>query len=102
MFSHSRRRSTSRRSTSRRLTVLFIVVDEITEASPCSNSKGYNCSDTPDSYCDDNSNSTEWEGPNYGITNFDHIGLAILTVFQCITMEGWTQILYYVRRQLLL
>ncbi|XP_071818049.1 voltage-dependent L-type calcium channel subunit alpha-1D-like isoform X4 [Apostichopus japonicus] len=36
----------------------------------------------------------EWEGPNNGITNFDNIGLAMLTVFQCITMEGWTDILY--------
>ncbi|XP_050430003.1 voltage-dependent calcium channel type A subunit alpha-1 isoform X6 [Adelges cooleyi] len=36
-----------------------------------------------------------WEGPNYGITSFDNIGLAMLTVFQCITMEGWTTILYW-------
>ncbi|XP_026998200.2 voltage-dependent N-type calcium channel subunit alpha-1B isoform X14 [Tachysurus fulvidraco] len=35
-----------------------------------------------------------WKGPNYGITNFDNILFAILTVFQCITMEGWTDILY--------
>ncbi|XP_063067120.1 voltage-dependent N-type calcium channel subunit alpha-1B isoform X1 [Engraulis encrasicolus] len=35
-----------------------------------------------------------WIGPNYGITNFDNILFAILTVFQCITMEGWTDILY--------
>ncbi|XP_069465799.1 voltage-dependent N-type calcium channel subunit alpha-1B isoform X3 [Ambystoma mexicanum] len=35
-----------------------------------------------------------WEGPNFGITNFDNILFAILTVFQCITMEGWTDILY--------
>ena len=38
----------------------------------------------------------KWEGPNYGITSFDNIGFAMLTVFQCITMEGWTQILYWV------
>lgn len=38
----------------------------------------------------------EWEGPNYGITSFDNIGFAMLTVFQCITMEGWTTILYWV------
>ena len=37
-----------------------------------------------------------WEGPNYGITSFDNIFYAKLTVFQCITMEGWTTILYYV------
>uniref|UniRef100_A0A1I8I3D7 Voltage-dependent L-type calcium channel subunit alpha n=1 Tax=Macrostomum lignano TaxID=282301 RepID=A0A1I8I3D7_9PLAT len=37
-----------------------------------------------------------WPGPNSGITNFDNIGLAMLTVFQCITMEGWTDVMYYV------
>lgn len=38
-----------------------------------------------------------WQGPNDGITSFDNIGFAMLTVFQCITMEGWTAILYWVR-----
>lgn len=37
-----------------------------------------------------------WEGPNNGITHFDNIGFAMLTVFQCITMEGWTKVLYWV------
>ncbi|KAL0850451.1 hypothetical protein ABMA28_012254 [Loxostege sticticalis] len=37
----------------------------------------------------------KWEGPNKGITSFDNIGFAMLTVFQCITMEGWTAILYW-------
>ncbi|XP_063983728.1 voltage-dependent calcium channel type A subunit alpha-1 isoform X7 [Diachasmimorpha longicaudata] len=37
----------------------------------------------------------QWEGPNSGITSFDNIGFAMLTVFQCITMEGWTAILYW-------
>lgn len=32
-----------------------------------------------------------------GITNFDNIGFAMLTVFQCVTMEGWTPIMYWVR-----
>ncbi|XP_061840237.1 voltage-dependent P/Q-type calcium channel subunit alpha-1A-like isoform X2 [Nerophis lumbriciformis] len=45
------------------------------------------------------SNSTTcrggWIGPNYGITQFDNILFAVLTVFQCITMEGWTEMLYY-------
>ncbi|XP_066295061.1 voltage-dependent calcium channel type A subunit alpha-1-like isoform X11 [Branchiostoma lanceolatum] len=36
-----------------------------------------------------------WDGPNNGITNFDDIGYAMLTVFQLITMEGWTQVLYW-------
>ncbi|XP_031711463.1 voltage-dependent N-type calcium channel subunit alpha-1B-like isoform X19 [Anarrhichthys ocellatus] len=35
-----------------------------------------------------------WPGPNFGITNFDNILFAVLTVFQCITMEGWVEILY--------
>lgn len=30
---------------------------------------------------------------NYGITNFDDIRYAFLTIFQCITMEGWTKIM---------
>lgn len=38
----------------------------------------------------------KWRGPNYGITSFDNIGLAMLTVFQCVSMEGWTPILYSV------
>ncbi|KAA3681735.1 uncharacterized protein DEA37_0011358 [Paragonimus westermani] len=38
-----------------------------------------------------------WVGPNHGITNFDNFGLSMLTVFQCVTMEGWTQVLYWVR-----
>lgn len=37
-----------------------------------------------------------WEGPNNGITQFDNILFAVLTVFQCITMEGWTDLLYNV------
>ena len=38
----------------------------------------------------------KWDGPNYGITSFDNIVFAMLTVFQCVTMEGWTPILYWV------
>ncbi|KAM4557573.1 voltage-dependent R-type calcium channel subunit alpha-1E isoform 4-T4 [Fundulus diaphanus] len=44
----------------------------------------------PDKYdCNDT-----WIGPNDGITQFDNILFAVLTVFQCITMEGWTAVLY--------
>lgn len=39
---------------------------------------------------------TQWIGPNYGITSFDNIAFAMITVFQCITMEGWTTVMYYV------
>ena len=37
-----------------------------------------------------------WEGPQWGITCFDNFGQAMLTVFQCITLEGWTDMLYWV------
>ncbi|MBN3278505.1 CAC1D protein, partial [Polyodon spathula] len=37
----------------------------------------------------------KWAGPNGGITNFDNFFFAMLTVFQCITMEGWTDVLYW-------
>lgn len=31
---------------------------------------------------------------NLGITNFDNIFSAFLVIFQCITMEGWTDMMY--------
>ena len=31
---------------------------------------------------------------NYGVTNFDNLGSAFITIFQCITMEGWTTVMY--------
>ncbi|KAL3318747.1 hypothetical protein Ciccas_002588, partial [Cichlidogyrus casuarinus] len=65
------------------------------------------CAPTPpdscpqDYICWDPKNSADggvrWSGPNEGITNFDNIGFAMLTVFQCITMEGWTQVLYWIK-----
>jgi len=54
-------------------------------AEPCG--KGYQCQ--VDQICD-----FYWEGPNFGITNFDNFGLAMLTVFQCVTLEGWTDVMY--------
>ncbi|CAG7828197.1 unnamed protein product, partial [Allacma fusca] len=53
---------------------------------PCGG--GFSCED-PGYNC-----TGGWEGPNHGITNFDNFGLAMLTVFQCITLEGWTQTMY--------
>jgi voltage-dependent calcium channel L type alpha-1D len=32
------------------------------------------------------------ENPNYGVTNFDNIAYSILAVFQCLTLEGWSEI----------
>ncbi|XP_055078750.1 voltage-dependent L-type calcium channel subunit alpha-1D [Periophthalmus magnuspinnatus] len=48
-------------------------------------------------FCVDNGTECrgKWEGPNGGITNFDNVFFAMLTVFQCITMEGWTDVLYW-------
>lgn len=42
------------------------------------------------------SKESVWSGPNKGISTFDNIFLSMLTVFQCITMEGWTDIMYHV------
>lgn len=63
----------------------------MSEDRPCTDTleAGRNCSDGYK--C-----SLYWDGPNYGITNFDNFGLAMLTVFQCITLEGWTDVLYNV------
>uniref|UniRef100_A0A671PJU7 Voltage-dependent L-type calcium channel subunit alpha n=1 Tax=Sinocyclocheilus anshuiensis TaxID=1608454 RepID=A0A671PJU7_9TELE len=37
-----------------------------------------------------------WPGPNFGITHFDNFGFAMLTVFQSITLESWTDVLYWI------
>ncbi|KAI3372490.1 hypothetical protein L3Q82_022689 [Scortum barcoo] len=51
--------------------------------------------EAPARTCDNGTTCREyWIGPNFGITNFDNILFAVLTVFQCITMEGWVDILY--------
>lgn len=55
---------------------------------PCG--QGLNCT----------SKESVWSGPNKGISTFDNIFLSMLTVFQCITMEGWTDIMYHVSRKL--
>jgi voltage-dependent calcium channel L type alpha-1D len=60
------------------------------EPHPCGKA-GFQCDGTKNLVC-----RGKWEGPNKGITNFDNFGLAMLTVFQCVTLEGWTDVLYYV------
>ncbi len=62
---------------------------------PCSNTTGFNCA-TLEPEGTYECRGGEWEGPNDGITNFDNFGLAMLTVFQCVTLEGWTDVLYWV------
>lgn len=41
-------------------------------------------------------NATFVQSLNWGYTNFDDIFVAFLTIFQSITMEGWSDILYQV------
>ncbi|XP_076386540.1 calcium voltage-gated channel subunit cacophony isoform X8 [Megachile rotundata] len=73
-----------------------VIVKEGEQPSPCNTD---NKSEAPFGahVCDANVSTCmdHWEGPNFGITSFDNIGFAMLTVFQCITMEGWTAILYW-------
>jgi hypothetical protein len=33
------------------------------------------------------------ENPAYGVTNFDNIAYSLLAVFQCVTLEGWSDIM---------
>ncbi|XP_059588284.1 voltage-dependent P/Q-type calcium channel subunit alpha-1A isoform X2 [Alligator mississippiensis] len=64
------------------------VTGEIKDRVPCG-------MDEPARTCPNGTRCSKyWEGPNYGITQFDNILFAVLTVFQCITMEGWTDLLY--------
>ncbi|KAL7669231.1 hypothetical protein ACOME3_009896 [Neoechinorhynchus agilis] len=60
------------------------------EIVPCGDKKGYHCNEGEGLVC----REIDWEGPWHGIINFDNFGLSMLTVFQCITMEGWTSIMH--------
>ncbi len=69
---------------------------------PRNASKGFNCPEK--FFIEGDFRQVEcrpgWQGPFYGIINFDNIGYSMLTVFQSITMEGWTTILYKVSKYL--
>ncbi|XP_032666769.1 voltage-dependent calcium channel type A subunit alpha-1 isoform X2 [Odontomachus brunneus] len=72
------------------------IIKEGDQASPCNTDDDHD--HPPGAHVCVSNTSTcldRWEGPNSGITSFDNIGFAMLTVFQCITMEGWTAILYW-------
>ena len=73
------------------------IVTEGEQATPC-NTDDINLAQSGSFVCDANTSICRegWVGPNYGITSFDNIGFAMLTVFQCITQEGWTSMLYWV------
>ncbi|XP_060516431.1 muscle calcium channel subunit alpha-1 isoform X4 [Cylas formicarius] len=67
------------------------VMEAMEDPHPCGD--GFNCRQIGPKYdC-----GFEYEGPSAGITNFDNFGLAMLTVFQCITLEGWTDVLYNIQ-----
>lgn len=70
--------------------VLLHYSDEMYDEQPCGEA-------LPARVCEEGYCMEYWIGPNYGITQFDNVLFAVLTVFQCITMEGWTDMLYYVR-----
>ncbi|KAM4699185.1 voltage-dependent L-type calcium channel subunit alpha-1S [Discoglossus pictus] len=65
------------------------IIASVEKPAPCS-TQGRQCT----------INGTEcrgwWPGPNNGITHFDNFGFAMLTVYQCITMESWTEVLYWI------
>lgn len=63
---------------------------------PCGED-GFDCSELDDMDGVKMVCSLDWVGPNFGITNFDNFGLAMLTVFQCITLEGWTDVMYNIQ-----
>jgi hypothetical protein len=69
--------------------ICFFTGEMMDEPHPCGDD-GYQCS-LKNMVC-----KGPWDGPNEGITNFDNFGLAMLTVFQCVTLEGWTDVLYSV------
>lgn len=75
------------------------IVRENEEEVPCNTDNETEAKSQGSNWCRDGSSVCleRWQGPNNGITSFDNIGFAMLTVFQCITMEGWTSILYWVR-----
>lgn len=43
--------------------------------------------------CGDGQECRAWENPNGGITSFDNVLVAWLTIFQAITLEGWVDIM---------
>uniref|UniRef100_A0A8C5N2Z8 Voltage-dependent L-type calcium channel subunit alpha n=1 Tax=Leptobrachium leishanense TaxID=445787 RepID=A0A8C5N2Z8_9ANUR len=74
------------------LTSGYLDIPAEDEPSPCAleNNNGRQCPNG--TLC-----RSGWDGPKHGITNFDNFAFAMLTVFQCITMEGWTDVLYWMQ-----
>mmetsp|Transcript_58372 Transcript_58372/g.186072 ORF Transcript_58372/g.186072 Transcript_58372/m.186072 type:complete len:1616 (+) Transcript_58372:485-5332(+) len=47
--------------------------------------------------CPEGLTCARFQNPNNDITSFDNILWAWLTIFQCISMEGWTDVMYFVQ-----
>lgn len=79
------------------------------EGSLCSSSKGSNdvrrCRVTEESFEEEadsldqdlNYQCMRYKNPNRGNTSFDTIMWAWLTIFQCISLEGWVDVMYYLQ-----
>mmetsp|Transcript_148337 Transcript_148337/g.385670 ORF Transcript_148337/g.385670 Transcript_148337/m.385670 type:complete len:1949 (-) Transcript_148337:33-5879(-) len=50
----------------------------------------------PYDWCDDDSRPMK-VAPELDFVHFDHLGGAVLLIFQSMTMEGWTDLMYYVK-----
>uniref|UniRef100_A0A4W3JEW1 Voltage-dependent L-type calcium channel subunit alpha n=1 Tax=Callorhinchus milii TaxID=7868 RepID=A0A4W3JEW1_CALMI len=72
-------------------TELLCIINLLPSA-PCNGNVGHGRQCPNETLC-----KNGWVGPNDGITNFDNFAFAMLTVFQCITMEGWTDVLYWMQ-----
>lgn len=65
------------------------ITGEYVDQRPCvSSGPGHHCGSFE--VCD-----TSAPNPNDGITSFDNIAISSLTVFQCLTLEGWTEVWYF-------
>lgn len=58
----------------------------------CSFFKGFGrqCDVNSEAHC-----SIHPENPNSNVTSFDNFGVALLAIFQSVTLEGWTDIMYW-------
>ncbi|KAF8564900.1 hypothetical protein P879_01668 [Paragonimus westermani] len=66
---------------------------------PCTNETsqmGFKCDELGPNYVCLDLESDRYSGPQDGIVSFDNFLLSMLTVFVCVTMEGWTSTGYYV------
>ena len=57
----------------------------------------YRCPQHATDDCPDGLICAKTGNPNYGILNFDNILWAWLTIFQVISMEGWTNVMYTIQ-----